>query len=80
MIGWSGVGDGVGQQGCVDADRLLLLVARDVLRDQSARSVDGAGETYLDRATMAAGRGAGTSEPSGGGGERLRGREETGQR
>ena len=40
----------------------------------------GTGEMDLDRAMTTAGRGAGTAKPSGGGGERLRGREEADRR
>ena len=40
----------------------------------------GMGEMDLDRAMTTAGRGAGTAEPSGGGGERLHGREEADRR
>ena len=69
-IGWSsGVGDGVGRRGYVDSAHFLLSAARDLLRDQSARPMDGTGEIDLDRAT--------TSEPSSGSGERICGREET---
>ena len=39
--------------------------------------MDGMGKTDMDRATMTAGRGAGTAKPSSDGGERLRGQEET---
>ena len=76
-FGWglsSGAGDGV------NAARFLLLTAKDALRDRSARPVGGEGDSDLYRATMTAGRGAVTAKPSGGGGERLRGREETGRR
>ena len=73
----SGVGDYNVRRGCIDADRLLLLVVRDLLQDQAVQPIDGVGGIYLDRATMIAGRGAGTVKPSGGGGRRLCGQEET---
>ena len=67
-----------------DADGIIpagvLPVTRDAFRERSARPIGGTGETYLDRAAMTAGQGAGTAEPSGGGGERLRGRGETDRR